>query len=407
MTNSESTPTLDVTPSDAAAPVVEDARAPGDLNVVGASRPTRYSRGRTRKSVCLTERDLAFLAALHAIGFMGRRAASVLFWALGLDAPRYVKDRFSDLWWGGYLTRIPQQRSKVFTTGPIEDLLCVESGLAGVACDAGKPLRLLSPSVRKAWMQLANEDRQRVLDALGQIGMDADDVGQRLSHMSETALAALDRKTNISPHTAQAAEFVAIFAYAATRKGYTIPLIRGDHQLRLTARITKGDATVKTTREPDAVVAITRGGATDVIALESETGSSSRKKIAEKIAVYAAAARGDAPLNEVVAKKLGLPHVRSFRVVFYGPESILDRTAKVIAERFPKGRAGLFILAPLEDIRLDFPSDVLRGNLPIGGDGPRALDYVRGCLDEEVYGVVHGRGHDGKPILREGAFFDV
>jgi hypothetical protein len=362
--------------------------------------PATQARSRWRRGAPPRFRPCArvtrSLADLFYLGAAETSAVALVFNSHGEDAPSYFPKRWLRTWQAGYVTKLSVPVSPGLA-GSVQDVYCVETGLAQAVMDAGRPIEQLSPDVASALRARADADRERLVALLSDHLPDTAAIPRRLKLHSEQARRCLAGSSNLLAHATKNAGFVAPLLYAARRAGLVVHALRGDKDVLLRA-VTSGGEVLRT---PDSAVVLGDGGAATAFLVETETGTSSVQKLRAKVDAWAtiAEAHGHA-LPAVVAQAIGVASVDRVWVVVYGPARLLAQVEAAIAARCDARTRGLFRTVRDDVVHASFPAAVFRRNGIVPGTSERCLAFYRTLFHAAIAGAVQPSATRGRPEVR-------
>ena len=336
------------------------------------------------------------LADLFYLGAAETNAVALLFHSHGEDAPSYFPKRWPRVWQAGYVTKLGVPVAPGLA-GSVQDVYCVETGLAQAVMDAGRPLDQLAVDVASTLRVRADADRERLVALLAPHLPDAAAIPRRLKLHSEQARRCLAGASNLLAHATTNAGFVAPLLYAARRAGLAVGALRGDKDVLLRAHTAAGEVL----RAPDSAVVITGTDATTAVLVETETGSASVQRLRAKVDAWATIAEthGRAFPAEV-ARAIGVAAVDRVQVVVYGPARLLVRVEAAIAARCDARTRGLFRTVRDDVVHARFPAAVVRRNGLVPGTSERCLAFYRTLFHAPIAGAVQPSSTRGRPEVR-------
>ncbi|HET7436900.1 MAG TPA: hypothetical protein VFN10_19485 [Thermoanaerobaculia bacterium] len=336
------------------------------------------------------------LADLYNLGAAETGAVALLFLSHGADVPHYFGKRWRRAWQAGYVTKLSVPVAPGLA-GSVQDVYCVETGLAQAVMDAGRPLDQLPGDVAAALRARADADRERVVALLASHVPDAATNPRRLKLHSEQARRCLAGSSNLLAHATKNAGFVAPLLYAARRAGLAVLALRGDKDVLLRTSSHAGEVL----RAPDSAIVIAEAAGTTAFLVETETGSSSVQKLRAKVDAWATIAETHGrAFPAAVAAAIGVAAVDRVRVVVYGPTRLLAHIEAAIAARCDARTRALFRTVRDDVVRAHFPAAVFRRNGIVPGTSERCLAFYRTLFHAPIAGVVQPSATTGRPEVR-------
>lgn len=362
--------------------------------------PATRARSRWRRAAPPRFRPCAriarTLADLFYLGAAETNAVALLFHSHGDDAPSYFPKRWPRVWQAGYVTKLSVPVAPGLA-GSVQDVYCVETGLAQAVMDAGRPIEQLPPAVASVLRARADADRERLVALLAPQLPDVAVIPRRLKLHSEQARRCLAGASNLLAHATKNAGFVAPLLYAARRARLAVRALRGDKDVLLRASTAAGEVL----RAPDSAVVIAEAEATTAFLVETETGTSSVQKLRAKVDTWAtiAEAHGRA-FPAAVAAAIGVAAVDRVRIVVYGPARLLAHVEAAIAARCDARTRALFRTVRDDVIHARFPAAVFRRNGIVPGTSERCLAFYRTLFRSPIAGAVQPLATRGRPEVR-------
>lgn len=310
------------------------------------------------------DRDTAAILDVHMFPAMPSTAWLVSFSSHGKDSPRFAARRLVQLKQSGLVTGLTPPKSRRMR-GHDPHLLLVETGLAAFCEDKGIPYDDMPKEMQDEGKAHAKRCTARVLAALEGVP----GIGPALHSRERMGLSIIDAAHNQVNHLSLTAKIAVLLLYAARKAGIPVEYIAGDRDVQLSRAMQGKDVGCF----PDAFLLL--GG--QAIAIEAETGTSTRKQLADKVRTYEslfhAAGNADA-FREWVGGIIGCPVTR-FSVVFYCAD---DRHAEDVEEEiraaFPKGSERLLVVRESK-YGITLETEELKANHPI--NGLRAFDWLK------------------------------
>ena len=336
------------------------------------------------------------LADLFYLGAAETNAVALLFHSHADDAPSYFSKRWPRVWQAGYVTKLSVPVAPGLA-GSVQDVYCVETGLAQAVMDAGRPLDQLAADVASALRARAEADRERVVALLAPHLPDAAAIPRRLKLHSEQARRCLTGSSNLLAHATKNAGFVAPLLYAARRAGLAVLALRGDKDVLLRASTRAGEVL----RAPDSAIVIAEADATTAFLVETETGTSSAQKLRAKVDAWTTIAEAhDRAFPDVVAAAIGVAAVDRVRVVLYGPARLLAHVEAAISARCDARTRALFRTLRDDVVHARFPAAIFRRNGIVPGTSERCLAFYRTLFRAPIAGTVQPSATRGRPEVR-------
>lgn len=321
---------------------------------------------------------------------------ALLFHSHGEDAPCYFPKRWPQVWQAGYVTKLSVPVSPGLA-GSVQDVYCVETGLAQAVMDAGRPLDQLPTDAASVLRARADADRERLVALLAPHLPDAGAIPRHLKLHSEQARRCLAGSSNLLAHATKNAGFVAPLLYAARRAGLVVLALRGDKDVLLRAGTPAGEVL----RAPDSAVVLAEGGTATAFLVETETGTSSVQKLRAKVDAWATIAEVHGPaFLATVATAIGVDAVDRVRIVVYGPARLLAHVEAAIAARCDARTRALFRTVRDDVVHARFPAAVFRRNGLVPGTSERCLAFYRTLFHAPIAGAVQPSATRGRPEVR-------
>jgi hypothetical protein len=333
------------------------------------------------------------LADLYRLTAADTHALALLFNSHGDDAACYFFKVLPRVWRAGLVTKLAIPVSPGLV-GSVQDVYCVESGLAQAVMDAGRPLEEFAAADAATLRMRADADRERVTALLAPHVGDVSTVARRLKVHSEQARRCLAGTSNLLAHAVTNAGFIAPLLYAARRAGYTVEVLRGDKDVLLRVSPAKGDVQ----RAPDATIVLAAAGRTTALLIETETGTSSAQKLRAKIDAWATI--GEAGLPRAVGAALGNVRIDAAQIIVYGPPRILATVEAAVAARCDARTRQLFRTVRDSIVNTRFPAAVFRRNALVPGTQQRCLEFYRTLCHAPIAGVVQPTSTRTRPDVR-------
>lgn len=305
------------------------------------------------RGLSLTARDLDFACDLLRLRFAPTPCAYVLG-VSKTNGTRWQR-RLTKLVQAGFLHRFKLARSP-YLHGKDFALYTLETGVATRVSQTGRGRWAHTDADWQTYVEETRDLRDQLVEALGSRGLDSDRVRAILAKNEDIACKIVFGESSQVQHLVLAATLVTLLVHAARAYGLPIDAWEPDGMADLSFPMTVTEKSGKPHQttvpcRPDALLVI----AGQAIAVEAETGFSSRAKVAEKIARYTQllAHHGLA----VVAQKTGLPVVKSLRVVFYCATPLhAQMVTEEIRRACPQG-TGLFLVVDQTAVHLAYSAD--------------------------------------------------
>lgn len=347
--------------------------------------PTRPRRSPIKRTaappLALTERDVDLLRDLLLLRFASSPALALLR-ACSNTAARW-KARARALYDAQLLSRFQLGRS-VYLDGKDYLVYTLETGVASAVAVTRKGRWAHTDADWARYTDETSDAREHLVQLLTQRGLASDRVRSILEKNTDIALKIVCNESSQVHHLTLAATFVALTVAAARAHGLPIDAWLPDGMADLSFSVTPkpGAKPVIVPCKPDALLVIDG----HAIALEAETGHSSRAKIAEKIARYGqlTAQRSLA----IVAEQTGCTVVKSLRVVFScATEQHATMITEEIRKAFPKG-TGFFLVVDSTDLHLHYTMAELEAGRT--ATIPALFPYLRSLVTTPVFSQVEG-----------------
>lgn len=348
------------------------------------SSKSRYYRDPAARVITITDRDVDLFCDLLLLRFV-TTPATYLLWVReeghanvrrtsgAYNWPHRLRDLFDNR----YLSRFVLSRS-AYMPGRDFPVYCLEEGVATAVAEAKRQRHTITDAEWDGFMKATSPQRERLVSMLATRGFDTDRIRKILEKNTEVALKVVMNEGSQVLHLALAGTFMALLVAAARAKGITPDAWLPDSMADISFMKGKTEVPLK----PDALIVL--DGA--AIAVEAETGFSSRAKVAEKVARYGSlmAERGLA----VVAEATGLSVVKSLRVVFHcQTKKHADMVCEEIRKAFPNG-TGLFLVSTADDLHLNYSyAELVAGKT---ADIPDLYGCLRSLVTTPLFAQVEG-----------------
>jgi hypothetical protein len=358
-------------------------------NVPGASpcRPRRRRHLRAApKPLQITARD-AFV--IHRV-FLSRLCSSQATYVFARTAdPEGGGDNWSRrlrvLYDGGFLTRLylPQSR---YLGGSQWPVYCVESGMAAAAAELRQPWRSIDRKTRQRLLARTAGTRERVLELLTtESHMPVEMIEAALRANTEFALRLYSGERCHVSHALLASTFAAILWFGFSRVGIAVEHMLPEGAVDL-AKFGHGAPLL-----PDSFFVAGR----TAVAVEAETGASSRRKILDKVRRYSVVGATSEFLS-----RIGVSFDRLLVVFHCATAAHVRLVSDVIAQEYPHG-SDLFLVSHADAFHLEYSHLHFRRNLAVEDAAAVEIhlyDALASLVTRALFGQVEGLA-DGRAVI--------
>lgn len=336
----------------------------------------------------LTTRDVDRLVDLLFLRFATVRELCVL--GVTKENGTRWQRRLTQLVGQGLLHRFKLPHSS-YLPGKDFALYTLETGVATEVALLKKRRWQMTDADWQACLAASKDRREQLVDLLGSRGIDSERVRSILAKNQDIACKIVFGESSQVHHLALAATLVTVLVHGARRHSIPIDAWEPDGMADLSFAMTAKGKQVTIPCRPDALLVLDG----HALAVEAETGQSSRAKVADKVQRYRDL-MGTHGLA-VVAEATHLPVIKSLRVVFYCATA---KHAQMVAEEvravFPKG-TGLFLIVDQSALHLEYATDIFdAGGIPDADDPTdkdkkwRLYPYLAALPFEAHFGKVIG-----------------
>jgi hypothetical protein len=301
--------------------------------------------------------------------------------------------RLTTLMHGGWLSRFDPKFGSV--AGAQSFLYTVETGRAMAAVATRRPHTDIPRDEWNTIVAAVAPLRDRTVRHFVERGFERSFVEQRLENHTRTFLKFYSGESAHARHKALCASACAVLWYGFRARGDRVSAVRADGIANLSFEHENRRLSI----EPDCAFQAGNMG----LAIEAETGTTSKKRMIEKVENYLALFRVQGLAG--IRRLLDMPDIENFRVLFYCKTSEHARMVSDVISGSEGDERRVFIIATVDDVGVEraHGGERLTGehflqNLPLANK-QRTYDYLRGRILAPVFGSFEDEGLVAGPLI--------
>jgi hypothetical protein len=323
--------------------------------------------------------DLLLLGAADtkALLVLRRGLKAVAGTAMSHDARR-----LTTLMHAGWLSRFDPKFGSV--AGAQSFLYTVETGRAMAAVATRRPHTDIPPEEWDTIVAAAAPLRDRTIRHFVERGFARSFVEQRLENHTRTFLKFYSGESAHARHKALCASICAVLWYGFRARRDTVSAVRADG----IANLSFDHEGRRLFIEPDCAFQAGSMG----LAIEAETGTTSKKRMIEKVKNYVALMRVQGASG--IRQLLDMPDIVHFRVLFYCKTPEHARMVSAVIADTEADERHCFLVATVDDIGVEradggerLTGEHFLQNLPLAS-GVRTYDYLKDRILTPVFGTI-------------------